>query len=371
MITIPTISEIKEQILADLEASQTTTPLVLVSVLELLATAYAGVLYLAYKFGAWCYAQIFTATMGKEALKLRAQRYGISVNSATECQAFATATGTDGVVIAAGKLAEIDGNAYAVMDTVVIAGETQVKIKSLLTGENYQLTVGDELKFTTPQIGVNDEICISEIVQNAEDEQTVESLRRQVQQREQNTPQGGAIPDYIGWALEVSGVGEAFVCRPAAGFVNVYVLTDETDPADRLPNAALRRAVGNYINEPGRLPFGNNVVSPEWAERSFQIEFQNFSTGGNSVEVKAAIEQAVVDYIYARRPRQYTNHLIDLSVIAEGQLSKIALENGATNIKPILKNSDGDIIAGGKYQLDNGDDAVELAKISVEDISWT
>ena len=51
MITIPTIKEIKTQIMADLISADTTIPLGLTSVIEIIATAFSGVLFLCYKFG--------------------------------------------------------------------------------------------------------------------------------------------------------------------------------------------------------------------------------------------------------------------------------------------------------------------------------
>ena len=51
MVTIPTIAEIKADILADIESSDTTSSLLPVSVWDILATAMAGAQYLLYKMG--------------------------------------------------------------------------------------------------------------------------------------------------------------------------------------------------------------------------------------------------------------------------------------------------------------------------------
>ncbi len=74
MVTIPTKSEIKSQILTYIEAADTSTTLLPSSWWEVLASAMAGAIYLLYKFGLWLYYQIFTSSMDSDALTLRGKR---------------------------------------------------------------------------------------------------------------------------------------------------------------------------------------------------------------------------------------------------------------------------------------------------------
>ncbi len=63
------------------------------------------------------------------------------------------------------------------------------------------------------------------------------------------------------WAEEVPGIGEAFTFRPAPGFVNVFPLTDEIDPVDRIPSSGLLTQVQDYINNDRRYPFGRPAAA--------------------------------------------------------------------------------------------------------------
>lgn len=49
-------------------------------------------------------------------------------DSATECRVICTCTGTDGALVQSGKLAELDGNAYSVFETVIISGDTNTSL---------------------------------------------------------------------------------------------------------------------------------------------------------------------------------------------------------------------------------------------------
>lgn len=363
MITLPTISEIKQQILADLQGADTSTPLGLVSIMEIMAGAYAVVLYLCYKFGYWAYQQIFTATMDEDSLVVRAAKYDIYKNAAVQCRATATATGTNDAIIDRGTLLEKDGQTYSVDSDTTISGATSVSITAILSGEDSQLTVGDELSLVTPKTGVDNLFTIGSVLTDGEDEQTTDSLKNQVTQREKNKPQGGAIPDFVGWALENSGVGEAFAFRPTPGYVNVFILTDEDDPADREPSEALRTTVSDYINDPEILPFGRDVSVPAWSVLTFDLDFGNLSP--NNTTTETAIEEAVTDYFYERRPKQYPDQPEDLSNISAAELYDVAVAAGATNLTITLKNSSGSDITDSGYTLEDG----EICEVGA--MTWT
>ena len=136
--------------------------------------------------------------MDENSLITRAAKYGIYQNPAVKCKATATATGTTGTTIPAGSIYQLNGVVYSSDSAVTISGSTTIQITSIETGADTQLTAGDVLSLATPQAGVDNDITISSITQDGEDEQTIESLRNQVKQRERNKPQGGAIPDFVG-----------------------------------------------------------------------------------------------------------------------------------------------------------------------------
>lgn len=74
---------------------------------------------------------------------------------------------------------------------------------------------------------------LSGLITGGADLEDDDDYRTRVIQQYQNTPQGGAAPDYVTWALQVPGVTRAW-CQPlinGAGTVGVYFMMDETESA--------------------------------------------------------------------------------------------------------------------------------------------
>lgn len=350
MVTIPTIAEIKAEILADIEASSTTSSLLPVSVWEVLATAMAGAQKLLYILGLWLYNQIFTVTMDDDALTARGAEFGLTQGVATIWKGTATATGTDGTIIAAGKLITYNSFAYEVDTAVEITGGSiTVDLSSIDKGDDVNRNNGDSLSWSTPQSGLDSVALVASTTQEAQDAETIESFRAEIIARQKQKPQGGAIPDFNQWAKEVAGIGENFTFRPSPGFVNVYPLTDEILPANRIPSGALLTAVEDHINDDHTYPFGRPAVAIAFTELNFDVDFSNLTP--NTAAVRAAIETATENYIYARRPLQFSDDPDPINKLSAGEITAEAIAAGATNITVTLKNAGGSDISSSGYTL--------------------
>jgi uncharacterized phage protein gp47/JayE len=249
-VTIPTIAEIRGQILTDIQSGLgLTSPPLPRSAFGIIATAVAGALALIYRFAAWVQRQIFVSTADYDALILSAAEYGITPTPAQPWQGTATATGTDGVVIPLGTLYRSDSTAYRTTEAATISGSTTIKLEALEAGDASNRDTSDEIKLVTPITGIDRAATIASTTQTGEDAETTEALRARLLQRKQNTPQGGAIPDWIAWTTEVAGISECKVDRPAAGTITVYPLTDDADPANRIPGGTKLTEVEDYITD--------------------------------------------------------------------------------------------------------------------------
>ena len=360
MIEIPTITEIRDNILADIEtATGKSAPLLPRSVWRVLATALAGALHLLYRFGRWAYRQIFTVSQDESSLLLRAQEYGIVRTPATKFIGEITITGS-GATIPAGTLWQKDGNVYQSTESVIFSTSDTVEIESLETGDDVNLSLSDELELVTPQSGVDAEATVSTVTQAAEDAETVEDFRSRILFRQQNQPQGGAIADFVLWATEVSGIAEAFVKRPEPGFVTIYPITDDADPADRIPSGTKITEVQTYVSDTTRRPLNAQVTVTAPTEVEFDVDIADLDP--NDADTKAAIISAIESYMYARRPVQYTDQATDNSTISEAQIARIAVDAGAEVATVDLKNASGTSITS--YELSVG----ELAKLG--SVSW-
>lgn len=362
-MTIPTIAEIRDQILIDIQTGLgLTAPPLPRSAFGILATAVAGALALIYRFGAWVERQIFTQTADRGALILRGNEYGLTPTAAQPWQGTATATGTDGTVIPSGTLWQKSGVAYRQTAAATISGGTAINLEALDAGDDANLEAADVVQLVTPISGVTRSATIASTTQTGEDAETTSAFRSRLLQRQQNVPQGGAIPDWIGWTLEVAGISECKVDRPAAGTVTVYPLTDDADPADRIPGGAKLTEVEDYISDPERAPIraaSITVAAP--TELNFDVDIANLDP--NDAATKDAIETAIETHLYSRRPKQYSDEADPRDVISAARISGIAVAAGAEVATVTLKN------AGGSTITDYTLEIHELAKLRT--LTWT
>lgn len=361
--TVPTIPEIRDQILADIQAGLgITTPLLPKSVWRVIAKALAGAVYLAYLFGRWAYAQIFTETAGEDALILRGEEYGLVRTPPVEWRGTATATGTEGTTIPDGTLWSYGGAVYQQDgDEVIASGTATITIFALEPGETESLANATVIDLASPLIGIDRTATVASTTQSGTDEEDLEDYRARIAFRQAAQPQGGAKADYIGWATEVAGIAEAFVDSPTAGVVNVYPLAEVDDPADRVPGAGVLATVEAYLNDDVRRPLGPATIEAlAFDEIEFDVDIANISP--NTAAMKEAIKTAVEDYLYARRPLLFDDDPSPINKITAAQLTKVCIDAGAEVATVDLKN------AGGSSITDYTLEAYELAKLRT--LTW-
>ena len=212
----------------------------------------------------------------------------------------------------------------------------------------------------TPLAGIDDDATVTTVSQSGEDAEDIEDFRARLLFRQQNQPQGGSIADFVLWATEVAGIAEAFIDRPEPGFVTVYPITDDADPADRIPSGAKLTEVENYVSDTERRPLNATVTAAAPTEIEFDVDISDLSP--NDAETKAAIETAVENYMYSRRPLQYTDQATDRSTISAAQITRIAINAGAEVATVDLKTAGGSSITSQTLDID------ELAKLGT--LSW-
>jgi uncharacterized phage protein gp47/JayE len=353
-MTIPTITEIRDNILADIKSELgLSAPIPSRSVWGALAFALAGALHLLYRLAAWLYDQIFTLTMDDDALAARGAEYGLTRTPATKWIGEATVTGS-GATIPVGTLFQKSGVVYQVTEALIFTTTGTLDLESLEGGAAVDLDVADELEIVTPMAGVDNTITVTAVTQAGEDQETLSAFRSRILFRQQNQPQGGAVADYALWATEVSGISEAFAFQPSAGYVNIYPLLDVDDPADRIPGSTKLAEVEDYVGDPVRKPLNAQVSAVAFTELDFDVDISNLSP--NTAAVRTAIKSAIETYMYARRPLQYDDQPDDRSVVSAAELTNIAVDAGAKIATVDLKNAGGSSITS--YTLDDDELAV-------------
>ena len=328
MSTTPTPSELRDQILTDIESGLgQSVPLLSKSVFRIIATAVGGVLSLLYRYGAWVREQIFTQTMNSDSLILRAAEYGMRRTPATKWTGTIEITGTDDTVVALGTLFQYDGIVYRTTAAVTISGTTTASAESLETGDEVDRIEGDIMEIVTPQTGVDKEATVTAVSQSGEDAEGDTSFRSRIMARQSRAPQGGAAADFVAWAREVSGVVKAFAFNTGSGEVTVYPLVGY-DADDRLPDSSKLTEVQTYVGSTERCPLTASVVAAALSEVTFNITVTTLNP--DTTALRTSIESALGAYFLGRYPKQYTDEVNPTNVISVAELHKVAFDAGTS-----------------------------------------
>lgn len=247
MITIPTIAQLRADILADLEAQYgESIPAFGKVFLYALANVQAGKLKLYYLSIAHLQKNIFVDTADPEASGGTLERFGrIKLNRnpfpATAGQYEIQVTGTIGAVIASGTTFKSDDDSanpgkLFILDTpfTLATNPDTCNVRALEAGLDSQLNIGDTLTATIPIANVDKSAeVISEVVEplSAED---IEAYRDNIEQAFRLEPNGGSAADYKIWAADAQGVAAVYPYNKAGfpGELNLYVeatIADSTD----------------------------------------------------------------------------------------------------------------------------------------------
>jgi uncharacterized phage protein gp47/JayE len=362
MIDIPGASELSTETLSDLEgALGQTSPLLPKAFLRVLARTIGGALAGLYRTIRWLYAQIDPTTCGEEMLQRWGRRYGLEIKSAVTAVLSIQIVGApDTQVLASSVL--LGGNGLSYLQTALADigsdGLATARVECLTSGAAGSLGVGNTLSFATPASGVSGASVLA-ILQEGDDEESLEDFRVRVLQRIAGQPQGGSAADYVRWALEVSGVVKAFAFRTAAGQVTIYPLADTTGDA-RLPSSTKIAEVLAYCDNESRRPLCAEVLVAAPTERAIDITITTLSP--SDATTKAAIQSAIQAYLYAAYPRQYPDEANPTHVVSVAALWAIILYAGASAASLTMSVSGTGAVT--RYELTGG----EICKLGA--LTW-
>lgn len=339
MASIPTITEIKEQIISDIETSTgKTSPLLPISVWNIMATALAGALYLIYKFIDWTRKQIFVNTADYEGLILIGQEYGLFPNVSQEWRGTASITGTNGTNIPIGKIYTRGNFAYQVTVLATISsGSATLILQSLTSGVGSNLIASDILTESNPTVGLSSTITIVSITQSGSDEESIENFRNRISLRQKFPPQGGSVNDYIIWTLEVPGIAEAYPFLSSPGIIFVYPLLETTNPATRIPDNSKLTEVENSLNANPLRPLNANINTAAFTEITINVAVSNLQV--DTPALRATIQSEITDYFFSRRPLLFPNDPEPKNNISVSECITLATLAGAKSLGIVLTSA--------------------------------
>lgn len=292
MNTIPTLSELYQGVLFDLEAEFTGTvpfsiPLFGPVALRALAAVQAGKLWLIYKTLGGVQKNIFVDTADSEASGGTLERFGrVKLNRnpfpARAGQYTVTVTGTVGATLPASTTFKSDDTSTSpgklfVLDVAytLTATSDTITLRALEAGLDSELDTGDTLTATAPIANVNAGATVVAATVEPLAAEDIEEYRRKAIEAYRQEPQGGAATDYRLWAFDAQGVQQTYpyAASGLSGEINLYVEATVLDSTDGkgTPSAGLLADVEEVVefdpdttkplNERGRRPLGTFQVN--------------------------------------------------------------------------------------------------------------
>jgi uncharacterized phage protein gp47/JayE len=235
----PTLTELQQQVLQDINSAQITDAsgnvlmgLLQQAILLVIANATAGMSYEHYGFIDWISLQAVPWTATDEYLEAWASLKGILRLAATATIGTATfaSIGSNETTIPAGTaITRSDGTDFVTTaDATVEGGSVTVTMQAVNTGSAGNFTAGTIFLLSSPLSGIQAQSTASAQVTAGTDQELDPALRTRMLQAFANPSQGGARADYITWALAVPGITRAWVTPlgMGAGTVVVYIMLD-------------------------------------------------------------------------------------------------------------------------------------------------
>ena len=327
MQAIPTYTEIYNSVISDLESQfGVNIPSFGKNFLRSIAIVQAAKLKLYYLAVANIQKNIFVDTAEPESIGGTLERFGrVKLNRnpfpAAAGQYTLEVTGTVGAVIPAQTTFKSDDTAQSpgklfILDNAftLLTSTDEITVRSLETGIETKLAVGDTLTATAPVALVNQSAeVIAETIEPSAAE-TVEDYRKKALDAYRLEPQGGAATDYRLWSADAQGVKQTYPYAKSGSEyqINLYVEATVADSTDGkgTPSALLLAAVEEVVefdpdttrpnSERGRRPLQAIVNFLPIVPREVNIVINGLV--GRTTEIETLISNALKEEINKVRP---------------------------------------------------------------------
>jgi uncharacterized phage protein gp47/JayE len=377
MTTIPTIDELYQSIVTDIETEfGIVIPDEGKSFLRALSAVEAAKLKLFYLGLANLQKNIWVDTADPVSAGGTLERFGFTKlgrypNPATEGQYLCTVVGTAGAIIPALTQFKSDDDSTSpsylfILDTAYTLTGTSdnITLRALTAGRDSVLEVGDTLTSTAPIINVNSQVAVSVVSVDPVAAETIEEYRSKAIQAYQLAPQGGAPADYRLWGLDAAGTRQIYpyAASGAPNEIDVFVEAlpaDSTDDHGTPTPTILADVVADIEADPvtgvGRRPLAVFAVNVQ-SIVPLPVDITINSGGTITAAQELLITQALGEDIYNIRPfiagiDAVADRNDTISVYGVGAV--IVNTIGGVIISSINVDVDGSGIAS--YTFDNGE----------------
>jgi uncharacterized phage protein gp47/JayE len=247
------------------------SPLLDKSFIKSLGYALSGVIATNWQLAIWIYKQCFPQTCCLEVLKLWGSLIGVDYNDGQSANLTIKLSKVTASYLLSGTIYKnlSTGLIYKTISQVNAEdGEIITTVQCTTSGEVGNVPVGTILNIANPLDGIPSTAEVTEVkIEGSEDEET-ETYRKRVLYGFKNKSESGSPVDYYNWALEVSGIVDAFPYLLNEGILTLYLVASGSGK-DRTPTGDLKPN-----------PF------PNWIDGNFQ----EFEGSGQLLQVAQAIE---------------------------------------------------------------------------------
>ena len=335
--TIPTATEIKDRIVADLETNlNQTTPDLFKAFNKVLAGAIAGFILLLYQAILWTYRQLFPPTADELSLELLGALVNINRLPAIFAVLQADITGAETYVPPEGTLFRSSSNVvYKITTTEAISsGTASVVLTAQESGEIGNIPNGTVLDIVSPDVNLDGTATITATNTSGDDQESLDSYRTRVSSEYSKRRTGGAPADYEAWGLEAPNFDwiSPLDDPDTAGEVIVYGRVD--NQTDGIPTGGQLLELDDFLNlDPitglrTRHPIGP-PTDPEPISR-FEFDIEIFIKNGTP-QIESDVETAVTTYVETQEPFNEAIRTIIKDTISVGGISAVA--NAIANLQ--------------------------------------
>ena len=323
MANIPTLNQLYSSIVSDIESKYSTTlPTFGKNFLRALAAVQAGKLYLYYLLSAKIQKNIFADTAESESVGGTLERFGrvkLGRNPfpATAGEYTVEVLGTAGAIIPANTTFKANDDTSAAgalyildADYTLTGGTELIQLRSLDTGLDFRLDIGNNLTLTAPIAQVEDVGTVTAEVVTPQSAEEIEDYRRKVLDAYRLEPQGGAGADYRVWSSDVQSVEQSYpyAASAANNEINLFIEATAADSTDGFgtPSATTLTEVQTAIesptaDRPSRKPLGVHAVNYlPVTIKTIDIEITGFL--GITADIQTSIFSAIETDLATIRP---------------------------------------------------------------------
>jgi uncharacterized phage protein gp47/JayE len=285
----PSFTELKEQLLLDIQASNFVAGngILPVSVLRYLAYAQAEMAYEHSRYLDWISLMAVPFTAEGEFLDAWAGLVSVYRYAAQYSVGTVSFNGTSGTTILAGTIiSRGDGTQYTTNADFIIGTTASVGFTAIVAGSASNAASGIVMNLNNPITGVASTVTTIAAITGGTDVETDSSLRTRMLQAFAETAQGGSKDDYIKWALAVPGVTRAWASPDGCGFGTVIVFTmfDVAEAA----NGGFPQGVNGVSTNETRWPVkatGDQLAVANYIDSKRPITAELFSFAPNEIHI--------------------------------------------------------------------------------------